>query len=306
MSVNVSAAMVKELREKTSAGMVDCKKALVENNGDMEKAVDWLRTKGLASAQKKAGRTAAEGVVAVATNANAVVLVEINAETDFVARNEMFQVFASKVANIALSAEVAFKEENAETLNNTSYEGTDTIKVAAEKLTGTIGENITFRRVSKINLNAGNEAYSYIHNAVVAGMGKIGVILVLDTKPSDASLGKQLAMHIAANRPSSLNRESLDLALIERERAVQREIVNEQGKGKPTEILEKMLEGKLSKFYADVVLEEQAFVIDPSKKVSEVLKANNVKIVAFDFFVLGDGIKKEVLDFAEEVKKVIG
>ena len=305
--MSVTAALVKELREKSGAGMMDCKKALNETNGDMDAAVDWLRTKGLAAAAKKSGRVAAEGLVAVAVDGNRGAMIELNSETDFVSRNEEFQNFASTLAKLALDA------DDMDALNAMAYP--DTGRNVAEELTqkiATIGENMTLRRMEKVTVEAG-VVVPYLHNAVADGLGRIGVLVGLNsTADADAltALGKQLAMHIAATSPASLSVEDLDKDMVARER----DVLIEQAKasGKPQEIAEKMVEGRMRKYYQEVVLLEQTFVIDGESRVADVVsKAGkdagaDIAMTAFAQFNLGAGIEKEETDFAAEVAAQLG
>ena len=305
--MSVTAALVKELREKSGAGMMDCKKALNETNGDMDAAVDWLRTKGLAAAAKKSGRVAAEGLVAVAVDGNRGAMIELNSETDFVSRNEEFQNFASTLAKLALDA------DDMDALNAMAYP--DTGRNVAEELTqkiATIGENMTLRRMEKVIVEAG-VVVPYLHNAVADGLGRIGVLVGLNsTAGADAltALGKQLAMHIAATSPASLSVEDLDKDMVARER----DVLIEQAKasGKPQEIAEKMVEGRMRKYYQEVVLLEQTFVIDGESRVADVVsKAGkdagaDIAMTAFAQFNLGAGIEKEETDFAAEVAAQLG
>ena len=305
--MSVTAALVKELREKSGAGMMDCKKALNETNGDMDAAVDWLRTKGLAAAAKKSGRVAAEGLVAVAVDGNRGAMIELNSETDFVSRNEEFQNFASTLAKLALDA------DDMDALNAMAYP--DTGRNVAEELTqkiATIGENMTLRRMEKVTVEAG-VVVPYLHNAVADGLGRIGVLVGLNsTAGADAltALGKQLAMHIAATSPASLSVEDLDKDMVARER----DVLIEQAKasGKPQEIAEKMVEGRMRKYYQEVVLLEQTFVIDGESRVADVVskagKDAGADIAMTDFaqFNLGAGIEKEETDFAAEVAAQLG
>jgi len=294
----VTASMVKELREKSGAGMMDAKKALTENGGDMEAAVDWLRTKGLAKAEKKSGRTAAEGLVAVAVDGNKGAVVEINSETDFVARNEEFQGFVQKVAELALTV------DDVEALKAADFGG----KSVADTLTdmiATIGENMGIRRMEKLEVSAG-AVVPYVHGALADGLGKIGVLVALEGSADAAALaatGKQLAMHIAATNPAALDTDSLDPAIVERERQV---LVDQAvASGKPQEIAEKMVQGRMRKFYQEVCLLEQTFVIDGESKVGDVVAGigGDTKMTAYARVQLGDGIEKEEEDFAAEVAK---
>ena len=303
----ITAALVKELREKSGAGMMDCKKALTENNGDIEAAVDWLRKKGLAAAAKKSGRVAAEGLVGVAASGNKGALVEINAETDFVGRNEQFQDFVRKTTEIAIA-----QNGDAEKIKAAAYPGGGTVTEKLTNLIATIGENMSYRRSVGLSVANGVVA-SYVHSATAPGLGKIGVLVALEStgdREKLTALGKQLAMHVAAANPMSLSVSELDPAAIERERSV----LAEQAKtsGKPDNVIAKMVEGRLRKFYEDVVLMEQVFVVDGESRVSAVVeKAGKeigapVKITAFKRFALGEGIEKKVDDFAAEVAAQAG
>jgi elongation factor Ts len=293
----ITAALVKELREVSGAGMMDCKKALVENNGDMDASVDWLRKKGLAAAAKKAGRVAADGLVGVVAEGNQGALVEVNCETDFVARNEQFQAFVGGVAKLALGA------ADVEALKTKQLPG-DGLTVA-EKLTqlvATIGENMLLRRTAKLSVTDG-VVVAYVHNSIAPGLGKIGVLVALEStgdKAALAALGKQLAMHVAAANPQALTVDAVDPAMLERERAV----LAEQAKasGKPAEIIGKMVEGRLRKYYEDVVLLEQLYVIDGESRVKQVIEkaakdlGAPVKIAGYARFGLGEGVDKEPKD----------
>lgn len=292
----VTAALVKELREKTGAGMMDCKKALTETAGNLEEAIDWLRKKGLSAAAKKSGRVAAEGLVAIATTPNKAAMVEINAETDFVARNEQFQQFVEDVAKTALKV-----GEDLETLKNTPMENGKSVADNLTQLIATIGENMTIRRVRVINIDNGVVA-SYVHGALRPGVGKIGVLVALKTSsPSEAieNLGRQIGMQIAASRPIALDVNGVDTAEIERER----NILVEQARnaGKPDNIIEKMVEGRLRKFYEEVVLLEQVWVHDGESKVKNIIAKSGAELVDFARFHLGEGIEKEESDFSAEV-----
>jgi elongation factor Ts len=303
----ITAALVKELREKSGAGMMDCKKALTENNGEIEASVDWLRKKGLAAAAKKAGRVAAEGLVGVAASGNKGAMVEINAETDFVARNDQFQGFVRKTTDIAVT-----NGGEAEKIQAAAYPGGGTVAEKLTNLIATIGEHMSFRRSIGLSVSNGVVA-SYVHNATAPGLGKIGVLVAIEStgdKDKLTALGKQLAMHVAAANPMSLSVTELDPAAIERERGV----LTEQAKtsGKPDNVIAKMVEGRLRKFYEDVVLLEQVFVVDGESRVSAVIeKAGKeigapVKVTAFKRFALGEGIEKKVEDFAAEVAAQAG
>ena len=290
----ITATTVKELRDKTGAGMMDCKAALAETGGDMEAAVDWLRAKGLAKAAKKAGRVAAEGLIGLAAEAKEAALVEVNSETDFVARNATFQEMAAGIAKAAVGA-----KGDLDTLMHGKFPGgqamvADTIK----EMVGTIGENMTLRRTAFLAVKNGTVA-SYMHNTMAPGLGKIGVIVALELKGEPkqlAAFGKQLAMHIAAANPQAVDVESLDKDLVAREKAVLTEQAKESGK--PAPVIEKMVEGRIRKFYEDVVLLAQAFVHDPETKVSSALadaeKAAGapIKITGFHRFALGEGIDR--------------
>ena len=288
---DITASMVKDLRDKTGAGMMDAKKALVENNGDVDAAVDWLRTKGLAKAEKKSGRTAAEGLVAVAVEGNKGAVVEINAETDFVARNEQFQAFVKQVAQIALGV------ENVDELAQADFNGKP-VKDALTDLIATIGENMSLRRMEKLEADNGVVG-SYIHGALADGLGKIGVLVALDGG-SDAEIGKKIAMHVAAANPQFLDRDSVDAGAMERERNVL--IEQAKAEGKPEEIAQKMVEGRMRKYYEEVCLLEQTFVVDGESKISAVV--GDAKLSAFVRMQLGEGIEVEEEDFAAEVAKV--
>ena len=304
----VTAVLVKELREKTGVGMMDCKKALVENNGEIEAAVDWLRTKGLSAAEKKAGRVAAEGLIGISVEGGAGALVEVNAETDFVARNDDFQAFVQTVADLARAS-----GDDLEALKAADYpEAGRTVEEELTHLITTIGENMSLRRVQ--NITVGNGALgSYMHNALTPGLGKIGVLVALESE-ADAvafeTLGKQIAMHVAAAKPLAVNRDGLDPAVVERERVVLAEQARESGKHE--EIVKKMLEGRMRKYYEEVCLLDQTFVIDSERKLQKVLEdaskeaGKPVSVSAFGLFVLGEGIEKKKEDFAAEVAAAIG
>jgi elongation factor Ts len=288
----ITAQMVKELRETSGAGMMDAKKALTETNGDMEAAVDWLRTKGLAKAAKKSGRTAAEGLVAVAVEGGVGVAVEVNSETDFVARNAEFQTMVGKIAQAALSV------GDVEALKRAPLDGKTVEEVVTEKV-ATIGEHMTLRRMARVE---GESVASYVHNAVVEGMGKIGVVVAL--KGSDNGIGKQIAMHIAATSPASLSEKDLDPAIIEREKQVLSEQARESGK--PEAVIEKMIAGRMGKFFEEVTLLNQKFVINPDVTVGQAAKDAGVEVLAFARLAVGEGIDREVEDFAAEVAKTAG
>ncbi len=305
--MSISASQIKELRETSGAGMMDCKKALVETNGNIEEAIDWLRTKGLAKAAKKAGRTAAEGLVAIAESGNSAAVIELNSETDFVARNEQFQDLAAGIAQVAVA-----QQGDAEAVKAASYPSGKTVEEEVTAAVATIGENMNLRRAKTVTA-ANGFVSTYIHNAVKSGLGKIGVLVALETdQDNDAirGLGKQIAMHIAAAKPEALTRDGVDATSLERERAVYKE--QAMASGKPENIAEKMVEGRIRKFYEEVVLPEQTFVIDGKSKVSEIIdgvaKETGATISVSDYalFILGEGIEKEEDDFAAEVAAAAG
>jgi elongation factor Ts len=299
----ITAALVKELREKSGAGMMDCKKALTETGGDLEQAVDWLRKKGLSAAAKKSGRIAAEGLVAVASEGKKAAIVEVNAETDFVARNAQFQAYAGTVARLALNS-----GDSVEALLAVKYPDSDrNVQEELTHLVATIGENMSLRRLKRLSVSQGVVA-SYIHNAVAPNAGKIGVLVALESTGDAAklsALGKQIAMHVAATNPQSVSTADLDPAAVARERTV----LEDQAKtsGRPPEVIAKMVEGRLRKFYEEVVLSEQVFVVDGETKVGKVVEnaakeiGAPVKLVGFVRFALGEGIEKKSEDFAAEV-----
>lgn len=302
----ITASMVKELRETTGEGMMDCKAALKEADGNMEQAIDWLRTKGLAKAAKKAGRVAAEGLVGIKTNGTTGVVVEVNSETDFVARNDQFQELVTKISETAL-------EKGVDDLANQNFPGKDmSIEDYVKELVGTIGENMNYRRGAQLSVENGAVA-GYIHNATVPGLGKIGVLVALETTGDAAkaeALGKQIAMHIAAINPLSATVEDLDPAVIEREKAVLTEQARESGK--PDNIIEKMIEGRIRKFYEEVVLLKQVFVVDGENTVEKAIKNAEgdvgapIEFKGFVRFELGEGIEVEESDFAAEVAATAG
>ncbi len=300
--MTVTVALVKELREKSGAGMMDCKKALGETNGNLDAAIDWLRTKGLSAAAKKSGRVAAEGLVGIAVDGTRGAVVELNAETDFVARNSEFQSFVSSLANLALGA------TDLDGLKALDFP--ETGRSVADELTqkiATIGENMSLRRMQVVEVSNGT-IVSYMHNATAAGLGRIGVLVALESTADEValvSLGKQIAMHIAATSPASLSVEDLDTEAVARER----EVLIDQAKssGKPQEIAEKMVEGRMNKYYQEVVLLEQTSVIDGETRIADVI-ANagreagaDIALTAFVRFNLGEGVEKEESDFASEV-----
>jgi len=298
----ITAALVKDLREKTGAGMMDCKKALVETDGDIEVAIDWLRKKGLAAAAKKSGRIAAEGLVGVATAANKAAIVEVNAETDFVARNESFQAFVEACAKIALAV-----GDNLDTINAAPFPGSG--RSVAEELThliATIGENMSIRRAKVLTVTQGVVA-SYIHQTLKPGLGKIGVLAAIEGPGEIGTLeilGRQVGMHVAATRPEALDIDAVDPAALERERAVLTE--QARASGKPDNIIEKMVDGRVRKYYEEVVLLEQVWVHDGESRVRAVVKKAGVTLTGFVRFQLGEGIEKPKDDFAAEVAATAG
>ena len=305
---DITASMVKELREVSGAGMMDCKTALNENDGNMEAAVDWLRTKGLAKAAKKAGRVAADGLVGVASGGTSGAVVEVNSETDFVARNETFQGMVGDISSIALTT----PGEHADLLA-ADYPGADkSVEAHVQEMVGTIGENMTVRRSKTLTVNEGVVA-SYMHSQVADGLGKIGVLVALQSSGDSEklnALGRQLAMHVAATNPLAVSVDSLDPEDIERERAVL--VAEAKESGKPEEIIDKMVEGRLRKFYEEVVLTSQVFVIDGETRISKVLEnaaadvGAPVELTGFARFELGEGVDKgEEADFAAEVAAAV-
>jgi elongation factor Ts len=304
----ITAALVKELREKTGAGMMDCKAALKETDGDIEAAVDWLRKKGLAKAAKKAGRTAADGLVAVLTEGAKGIVVEVNAETDFVARNETFQEMVANIAKTGLELGASTDE-----LKAASYPGSGkTIEEYVAEMVGQIGENMTLRRAETQSVSEG-VVVPYIHTQVTEGAGKIGVLVALQSSGNtDAlnALGKQIAMHVAAARPLALTVDELDQDVVEREKQVLAD--QARASGKPEQIIEKMVEGRMRKFYEESVLLEQIFVMDNENTIKKVLEnakgdvGAEVTLAGFSRFELGDGIEVEEDDFAAEVASMAG
>ncbi|CCG40900.1 translation elongation factor Ts [Magnetospirillum molischianum] len=304
----ITASLVKELREKTGAGMMDCKKALNEAAGDLEAAIDWLRKKGLAAAAKKAGRVAAEGLVGVAAEGTKGVVVEVNAETDFVARNDQFQGFVSAVAQVALT-----QDGDIDAVRVAAFPGSD--KNVGDQLTAliaTIGENMSLRRSVRLEVTDGVVA-SYVHTAVAPGLGKIGCLVALEStgdKTRLLELGRQLAMHVAAANPQFLDPTSVDTSALDRERSVLTE--QAQASGKPANVIEKMVEGRIRKYYEEVCLTEQIFVIDQENKISKLLEVKGkefgapIRLAGFARFALGEGIEKEQTDFAAEVAAQLG
>ena len=303
----ITAATVKELRERTGAGMMDCKKALGETGGDMEAAIDWLRTKGLAAAAKKAGRVAAEGLIGVSVLDTMGAVVEVNSETDFVAKNEQFQDFVRNVAQIVLAT-----GDDIDELARAQYPGHGTVSEMLTANIATIGENQSLRRAARLEVGQG-VIVSYVHNAVASGLGKIGVLVALESGADKAALealGKQLAMHIAAANPLAMDGDALDPDLVERERAIAQEKAAESGK--PAEIVAKMVEGALAKFRKENALLSQLFVMDNKTKVSDVISAEakrlgtDVTLTNFVRFQLGEGIERKESDFAAEVAAASG
>ena len=287
--MSITASMVKELRESTGAGMMDAKKALTETSGDFEAAVDWLRTKGLAKAAKKSGRVAAEGLVAVSVDGPNGVAIEVNSETDFVAKNSEFQEMVRGFAGVALGV------DSVDALADADYQGKKISEVLTDKI-ATIGENLSLRRISKIT---GDQVVSYIHNAAADGMGAIAVLVAL--KGSNQEFGRQVAMHIAASNPQALNKDELDPSIIEREKSVLTEQARESGK--PEQVIEKMIDGRMKKFLSEVTLLGQDFVIDPDLTVEAAAVKSGVEIVGYVRMAVGEGIEKKEEDFAAEVAK---
>ena len=298
----ITAALVKDLRERTGAGMMDCKKALVENDGSIEAAIDWLRKKGLSAAAKKSGRVAAEGLVGVASVPAKAAMVEVNSETDFVSRNEAFQNFVMELAKVVLHV-----GDDLAVINATPYPGTGrTVAEELVHLVATIGENMNIRRAKVLSVPQGAVA-SYVHQSVKPGLGKIGVVVAVEGASEVSvleTLGKQVGMHVAATRPEALDTDSVDPAALEREKAV----LSEQARasGKPEAIIEKMVEGRIRKYYEEVVLLEQVWVHDGESRVRAVVKKAGAKLGGFARFHLGEGIQKEAGDFAAEVAATAG
>ncbi len=286
----ITATMVKELRESTGAGMMDAKKALTETNGDMDAAVDWLRTKGLAKAAKKSGRTAAEGLVGVAVSDGRGVVVEVNSETDFVAKNAEFQALVRGVARAGLQA------NDVDALKSTDLGGR-TAEQAVTEAIARIGENMTIRRMASLT---GDTVVSYVHNAAGEGLGKIGVLVALTG--TDTGLGRQIAMHVAAANPAALDEAALDPAIVAKERQVQFDIARESGK--PENVIEKMLEGRMKKFMAESTLLGQAFVVNPDQTVAQAAQDAGIRVTGFVRLAVGEGIDKVQEDFAAEVAKM--
>lgn len=292
----ITAALVKSLRDKTGAGMMDAKKALVEAGGDIEAATDWLRAKGLSKADKKAGRTAADGLVAVriSDDGKTGAVVELNAETDFVARNAQFQEALSQIASTALSTDGSTEALAAAP----APDGDGSVEDMIKRLVGTIGENMTLRRAAQLSVETGSVA-SYIHNAEADGMGKVGVIVALEGEGDLAEAGRKVAMHVAATLPAAATADDMDPALVEKEKSVLTEQARESGK--PENVIEKMIEGRMKKFLKEVVLVEQPFVMNPDQTVGEFLNETGAALKGFVRFTLGEGIEKAEDDFAAEV-----
>jgi len=286
----VTAKLIQELREKTSAGMMDCKKALIETNGDIEAAADWLRQKGIVKAASKAGRVAASGLVTVVKCDNMGCVVELNAETDFVAKNDKFQALVANVAQKAAELQGDFEA----TMNAVKDDIAATIS--------TIGENMSLRRIAKVN---GDHIYTYVHNALVPGMGQIGVVVAINGDDARIDeIGGKIAMHIAANKPEFMTIADVDPKAVEREKKVF--IESGATAGKPENIVEKMVEGRIKKYYGESVLEEQPFVMDPSKTVKDVIAEHGGKLAGYAYYVLGEGIQKREDNLADEVAKMLG
>ncbi|OUR77017.1 translation elongation factor Ts [Alphaproteobacteria bacterium 46_93_T64] len=303
----ITASLVKELREKSGAGMMDCKKALTETAGDIDAAVDWLRTKGLATASKKSGRVAAEGLVAVTATGTTGAIVEVNAETDFVGRNDEFQSLVSDIASVS-----ANENGDLDAIKAAKYPGSDeTVQETLTRKIATIGENMNLRRAASLSVGNGVVS-SYVHNAVAAGLGKIGILIALESEGDAARLdvlGKQIAMHVAATNPESVSVDDLDPELVERERTVLSDQARESGK--PEEIIAKMVEGRINKYYQEVVLLKQTFVVDGENTVEKAIDlvakeiGSPIKLTGMVRFAVGDGIEKEETDFAAEVAAAV-
>ena len=299
----ITSAMVKELREKTGVGMMDCKLALKENSGNIEASIDWLRTKGIAKAAKKEGRVASEGLISIENNGNVASVIEVNSETDFVARNEDFQKVVKKLSALSLES-----ENLDELIKKQVDERNISVKDYITEMIASIGENINLRRLSKISLKNNGIISSYIHNQVIEGMGKIGVVVALESEADKSileDLGKKIAMHIAATNPISISIDEIPEDVLTREKNILSE--EARASGKPEEIIEKMTEGRLKKYYQESVLLEQIFVVDGESKVSDILNSieNPVKITSFVRMGLGEGIEKKNEDFADEVDSLI-
>ncbi len=304
---NITAGMVKELRDKTGAGMMDCKAALNEVEGDIEAAIDWLRKKGLAKAAKKAGRVAAEGLIGVAVDGGKGVVVEVNSETDFVARNEQFQQLVRGIATVALTAGA-----DIEAIKASAFPGGGKVEEVLSSAVATIGEHMTLRRAAALEVSPGVVG-SYVHGSVGEGLGKIGVLVALESagKPDElAALGRQIAMHVAAANPQALDAAGIDPEVVARERGVLFE--KAKASGKPDNVVEKIVESGLKTFYKEVTLLEQPFIHEPSKTVAQAVKESEgkvgapIKLVAFVRFGLGEGVEKQESDFAAEVAAAAG
>jgi len=304
---NITAGMVKELRDKTGAGMMDCKAALGEVEGDIEAAIDWLRKKGLAKAAKKAGRIAAEGLIGLAVSGTKGVVVEVNSETDFVARNDQFQALVRGIAQVALEA-----GDSIDAINAATFPGGGTVAETIASTVGTIGEHMNLRRAKQVSVSSGVIG-TYVHGSVGEGLGKIGVLVALEsTGKADelAALGRQIAMHIAAANPQALDAASIDADVIARERGVLSE--KAKASGKPDNVVEKIVDSGLKTFFKEVTLVEQAFIHDPSKTVAQAVKESEgkvgapIKLVSFVRFALGEGVEKAESDFAAEVAAAAG
>ncbi|MEA0970838.1 Elongation factor Ts [Candidatus Megaera venefica] len=304
--MSISASLVKDLREKTGAGMMDCKKALLETNGDFESAVDWLRTKGLAAAAKKAGRVAAEGLTAVCVKGTQGAAIEINSETDFVSRNEIFQNLVKNVAELAVGL------DNIDSLKVAKSQSGKSVEEEIANNVATIGENLSLRRMQTLSVKDGVIA-SYVHNSSAENMGMISVLVALESSGDKAKLmetGKQIAMHVAASRPQTLNKEGVSQDMIQREK----DIFTEQSRasGKPDDIIAKMIEGRIRKFLEEIVLLDQVFVMDNKTKISDVISllakelGTSVELKSYIRFERGEGIEKEEKNFADEVAAVVG
>ena len=293
--VEITAKLVGELREKTGVGMMECKKALTACEGDLEKAIDFLRKKGVAMAEKKAGRVANQGLVAVAVSGNTGAVVELNSETDFVAQNADFQAFLKQVVELALAQKIT----DIEALKNADLNG-KSVQNTLVDLIAKIGENMGLRRVAIVT---GDTVVPYVHSAIAPGLGKIGVLVAVKGENA-AEVGKKVAMHVAASKPQFLSIADVDSATAEHERGIYAE--QARASGKPEAIIEKMVEGRMRKFYEETVLQEQAFIMDPDKKVKDVLAESKAEVETFVRFNLGEGIEKKQEDFAAEVAKQMG
>jgi elongation factor Ts len=304
----ITAQMVKDLREKTGAGMMDCKTALTETGGDMEAAIDWLRAKGLSKAAKKADRVAAEGLIGVALAAKAGTVVEVNSETDFVARNELFQTMVKDIAALGLKA-----KGDVAKLAKAKMPGEKAVTAHITEMVAKIGENMSLRRTAYLKVSDG-VVVSYVHNSVAPDLGKIGVLVALESKADKKKLkelGRQIAMHVAATSPLAVTAEEVEPAVVERERAVLTEQAREQGKGKPDNVIAKMVDGRIEKFFKETVLLKQVFVVDSEKTVEQAVEAvakeagSPIKVAGFVRYALGEGIEKAESDFAAEVAAAV-